>query len=635
MVGAIDAVQGQDTVLPWLDLGQTVPEAPAVDLTDLDFADLMAIVVDPAPLPAEHPEIALGDLDFEQLLALQTDSADQTLSGLTSVAMEELMRVEVDADGTEEVPAPFDLTDLGLDTLQELQFGEDTPLPETSHLRFAALDPTSLLGLGSEDAIILFDRVAAPTPIETGDYAARRPARISPMTRTAPAIDPEPAEPPPVAEPRLVAGPPLVAEPVPLPPLPGMPFNRPPNALDDLLETAQGDALTGNVLANDSDPDGDFVSVTSVGVLDTAKLGAVEIAADGQFTYAPPGDFHGTDWFMYSVMDDHGAEASAKVLIEVITANSAPIAADDLFTGATETIISGNVLTNDRDPDGDTLTVSSTGLLTTENGGIVRMQSDGTFEYKPPSAFALTDSVTYWVEDGHGGTANAMLILTIEPLGSSLTGTGADDLLVGTSGRDALVGKDGDDVLIGLDRADILEGGAGIDTASYEDSRTGVEVNLATGEAEGGDAEGDVLSGIENLIGSPDDDLLEGDSGSNGIQGRAGDDVLLGGAGNDLLIGDAGDDILDGGLGIDALLGGAGNDVFVIGPGTGSDLDSIADFKSGEDVIDLDEFGLSGMSELSIDADGSGGSMISLPGGDGLSVLYVDPASLSPDDFIF
>lgn len=614
IVGAIDAVRGQDTVMPWLDLSQAVPQAAETDLTDLDFADLIALEVDPAPGPAEFADLDLGELEFEQLLAMQTDAADEPLSALTGVAMEELLRVEVDAAGTAESPAPFDLTGLGLGTLQDLQFGEDEPLPETPYLRLATLDLTRFLDQGTEDLGTLFDRGTTPTPIAIADYVAVQPGRGDTTTGSKPSPD-------------LI----VTRDNTP----PGGPINQPPEPLNDLLETEQGNALTGNVLANDSDPDGDLLSVANIGKLDTAELGAVEIAADGQFTYAPPGDFHGVDWFTYSVTDSHGEAASAMVSIDVIKANSAPIAADDLFIGTAGITLSGDVLANDHDPDGDTLTVSSTGLLDTERGGMVRMQADGIFEYRPPNAFAGTGSITYSVEDGHGGTASATITFTVGVPGSILNGTGADDRLVGAAGGDTLHGKGGNDLLIGLAGADILAGGAGIDTASYEDSDTGVEVSLASGEGQDGHAEGDTLSGIENLIGSIDADFLQGDAGSNVIQGGAGEDKLMGDAGNDVLMGGFGDDILDGGIGIDALLGEAGADTFVIGPGSGSDLDVIADFNPGEDVIDLTEFGLSGMSDLSIGTDIFGGSMIALPGGDSLSLLLVDPASLSSNDFIF
>lgn len=646
VVGAIDALRGHDSVVPPLDFSQALPRDSAAGLIDLDFAELMTVAIDPAARPAEIADIDLAELDLEQLLATQTNGGNEPLAGLASAAIEDLLQVELDATNPGESMSSFDLTAIDLDILQDLQFGEDAPLPTSPYFRFAALDLTAIPQRGIGDAVTLLDRDTAPTIIATSDYAAVQSARIESPAGAAPAVDPDagsvvgsPGGP--VVNPPMQPIPSLPGGPIASPPggpiasPPGGPLNLPPTPSNDVLETQQGIALTGNVLINDSDPNGDPLSIAGTGLIDTAKLGVVEIAADGTFTYAPPGDFHGVDSFMYSVIDTQGAGASATVSIDVIKANSAPIAADDLFTGLAGTALSGNVLANDHDPDGDAITVTSTGTLATEQGGTVLMQADGTFDYKPLNAETGIDGVTYSVADGHGGSADATVTFELDHPASVQYGTDASDQLVGNQGDDTLVGNGGNDVLIGLAGADILQGGDGADTASYENSTAGVEVSLAIGSGLSGHADGDVLSGIENLIGSNSDDHLHGDSGGNAIDGGAGNDALLGDAGNDLLMGGDGNDILDGGLGIDALLGGSGDDIFVVGPGTGTDLDVIADFESGNDVIDLSGFGLSGISELSIAADGIGGSMITLPGGDSLSVLLVDPASLSPNDFIF
>ena len=89
-------------------------------------------------------------------------------------------------------------------------------------------------------------------------------------------------------------------------------------------------------------------------------------------------------------------------------------------------------------------------------------------------------------------------------------GTPDDDVLTGTADIDVLTGLDGDDRLIGLGAADLLRGGAGTDTADYTASPAGVEVDLAAGTGTGGDAEGDRLSGIENVVGSRLNDSLLG-----------------------------------------------------------------------------------------------------------------------------
>jgi len=132
-----------------------------------------------------------------------------------------------------------------------------------------------------------------------------------------------------------------------------------------------------------------------------------------------------------------------------------------------------------------------------------------------------------------------------------LNGDDGNDTLTGGDGNDTLSGGDGNDTLSGGADADDLDGGNGNDTASYANSNSGVSVALSTSGNSRGDAEGDSLTDIENLIGSSFVDALTGDDGDNIIDGGAGNDFLFGGAGNDILDGGAGNDILDGGNGND------------------------------------------------------------------------------------
>jgi Ca2+-binding RTX toxin-like protein len=130
-----------------------------------------------------------------------------------------------------------------------------------------------------------------------------------------------------------------------------------------------------------------------------------------------------------------------------------------------------------------------------------------------------------------------------------LTGDNGVNRLVGRLGDDTLNGGGGDDTLIGGRGADTLIGGSGVDTADYGWSDEGVTVHLKDGVGLGGDAHGDTLSGIENVVGSDFNDKLTGDDGVNRLNGGNGDDILRGGNGNDILVGGAGADELDGGNG--------------------------------------------------------------------------------------
>ncbi len=160
-----------------------------------------------------------------------------------------------------------------------------------------------------------------------------------------------------------------------------------------------------------------------------------------------------------------------------------------------------------------------------------------------------------------------------------IIGTTGANIIRGHGGNDTLRGGDGNDLIEGGAGADSLSGGAGIDTLSYVSSMEGVHVDLTSHSGQGGDAEGDVLTGFENLIGSSQADRLIGDSASNELRGGEGNDTLNALAGHDVIIAGAGDDELFGGAGSDRLEGGAGNDTYHYARGDG--YDTIFDYAEG------------------------------------------------------
>ena len=198
------------------------------------------------------------------------------------------------------------------------------------------------------------------------------------------------------------------------------------------------------------------------------------------------------------------------------------------------------------------------------------------------------------------------MTVSVEAGGSIvLMGTSANDTLTGTAEDEILSGLEGDDVLTGGAGSDTLDGGTGSDTASYVNSSAAVNVFINTfyGTTEGGDAQGDTLTDIENITGSDYNDILSGDGVANILTGGAGDDTfygrygndtltggtgndtLNGGAGNDTLNGDDGDDSLNGDDGYDTLVGGLGNDTLIGGTST-SDLRDVIYGGDGNDTID-------------------------------------------------
>ncbi len=164
-----------------------------------------------------------------------------------------------------------------------------------------------------------------------------------------------------------------------------------------------------------------------------------------------------------------------------------------------------------------------------------------------------------------------------------VSGGDGNDNLYGGTGDDQLDGGEGNDILEGAAGADQLNGGNGIDTVSYASSAVGVTVVMG-GVSSGGDADGDTMSGIEQVLGSFQNDIITGDANANTLWGLGGDDTLTGG------------------VGADVLKGGAGNDTFAYVSLADSTValagkDTVIDFTTG-DKIDLS----------AIDADGNEGN---------------------------
>jgi Ca2+-binding RTX toxin-like protein len=215
-----------------------------------------------------------------------------------------------------------------------------------------------------------------------------------------------------------------------------------------------------------------------------------------------------------------------------------------------------------------------------------------------------------------------------------LDGGDGNDSLNGLNGNDTLLGGNGADTLSGDAGADLLDGGAEIDTATYDNALAGVIVRLFNGTAFNSVADGDLLTGIENVRGSSFGDELYGANGSS--------NALYGLAGNDTLDGLGGNDTLDGGAGNDTLIGDAGSDTFIFAKQSATNADRIVDFVEGAgvvDVISLQGFGAAfdSFAEVLTAAadDGLGNVVINFGGGETLTLQGVLKAQLVADDFIF
>ncbi|HWW25010.1 MAG TPA: M10 family metallopeptidase C-terminal domain-containing protein, partial [Caulobacter sp.] len=189
-------------------------------------------------------------------------------------------------------------------------------------------------------------------------------------------------------------------------------------------------------------------------------------------------------------------------------------------------------------------------------------------------------------------------ILLLDPTPKTLVGDGLANHLTGGVGNDSLSGLGGDDVLDGGRGDDLLNGGLGrntlnggdgVDTITYVDAPNGVNVDLTEGAAYG-NVLNDVISSVEQVIGSAYQDVLEGSSKADHFWGGGGDDGLYGNDGDDVMYGEAGADTFYGGEGSDQMFGGAWLDVFVFYSGADSreaTPDVLADFTHGYDRISI------------------------------------------------
>ncbi len=192
--------------------------------------------------------------------------------------------------------------------------------------------------------------------------------------------------------------------------------NLDPIAVDDSATTDEDTAVTLDVLANDSDPDGDPLTVTAV---TQPANGLVVINPDSSLTYTPDANYNSNDSaglpdsFSYTLDDGRGGTATANVFVMATPVNDDPVAANDVATTNEDTAVTIDLLANDGDVDGDSLTIIA---ITTPALGSVVNNGDGTITYTPAADLYGTDSFSYTIADGNGGTASALVTIEIIPV---------------------------------------------------------------------------------------------------------------------------------------------------------------------------------------------------------------------------
>ena len=424
--------------------------------------------------------------------------------------------------------------------------------------------------------------------------------------------------------------------------------NTAPLAVAATAALDEDDVLAGQI--GGADFDGDSLIYAAVA---QPLHGSVVVGAGGAYSYTPNADYNGPDSFTFSVSDGNGGADAASVILSVSPVNDAPVANADagLFAvGPRQVFAAGDLLANDTDVDGDSLTVQSAGNAV---GGAVSLDGDGNLVFAPDAGIEGAASFDYTASDGLGGASTATVdLFAVNPV-NLVAGTPGSDILEGGSGDDVFYGLGGDDVLLGGagddryvtrrgDGADVIrdeatttettsvwvESGSWIhrrnsdrwkDTSHWESTTAVVEADAGTDTLAfaSGITLGDVvlaLSGPDLVVGlrdplAPDtafgaladrvtianwadtrdrveslrfDDggvvdisglsstleamgdtagvTLSGGGGMDWIAGGSGGDELSGGGGGDVIAGGSGDDRLDGGAGDDRLDGGDGTD---------------------------------------------------------------------------
>jgi VCBS repeat-containing protein len=174
-------------------------------------------------------------------------------------------------------------------------------------------------------------------------------------------------------------------------------------ANDDTFDTAPGQTIQGNVVANDFDSAGATLAAT----LGTGPThGTLTLNANGSFTYVPVTGYAGNDTFTYTVNDGTNTSNVATVTLRM---NTAPVAGNDTATTSEGQAVVVSVLSNDSDADKDALTPI---LTTLPAHGAVYANSNGTFAYTPDPKWTGTESFAYVVSDGKVLSAAATVSVT-------------------------------------------------------------------------------------------------------------------------------------------------------------------------------------------------------------------------------
>lgn len=211
--------------------------------------------------------------------------------------------------------------------------------------------------------------------------------------------------------------------------------NAAPTAVDDTVTTLEDTPVSGNVLTNDSDSDGNPLSAALV---TGPSHGSLSFAASGAFTYTPAANYNGPDSFSYAASDG-AASTTANVGITVVAVNDAPVAQDDTAEVNQKSSVVIPVLANDSDVDGNLLVPGDFASISPA-GSTVVANADGTVTFTPPATpapgYTGPASFTYRASDGTASSNVATVTVTVFPaICSNETVSAADGGVTGSFTR--------------------------------------------------------------------------------------------------------------------------------------------------------------------------------------------------------
>lgn len=387
-----------------------------------------------------------------------------------------------------------------------------------------------------------------------------------------------------------------------------------------------------------SDADGDRLGITAKLANGSALPSWLAFnEAAKTLTGTPPLGFSGRLDIVFTATDG-AASVTAGYALTIASNSHAPDGIDDsgyrLAPGGTLRLTSAALTANDRDADGDALTITA---VSAAQHGAVSLTSGGAIVFKAATGYTGPASFQYTVSDGHGGsdTATVSLLVTRNAALHAITGTNGANVLIGTSRGDSFEGRGGDDGMYG---------GAGDDVFHYSGAGAGRDVIV-------GGAGYDIVqgSGGNDIITLPADpraftvEAIDGGGGFDTLTGTAGADIIdlrnIHVTGIEQIAGGGGNDRITGSALTDRLQGGAGADVFVFSGNFGRD--TILDFERGTtaaprvDVIDLRDFHLGSFANLMSRATENGGStVITLSASSSIHLDGIGKSSLKADDFL-